>query len=179
SDGSTFYLDDVREMALDLQAKLLRVLQEGEFEPVGSSRTIRVNLRIIAATNRDLEQISKQGLFRADLMYRLNVFPVHLPSLRERGDDVVLLAEKFARNLAKRRGRTVAAFTERQKSMLRTYEWPGNVRELQNVIERAFITSIDGKTLNLDRALPDLGSHPPTVHPLPEFGSDDRVLSAK
>lgn len=179
ADGGTIFLDEVGEMSLDLQAKLLRVLQEGEFEPVGSSRTIRVNLRIIAATNRDLEQLSKQGLFRADLMYRLNVFPVHLPPLRERGEDVILLAEMFARNLAKRRGRTVAPLSESQKSRLRAYEWPGNIRELQNVIERAFITSPDGKTLNLDRALPDLEPLPPAIHPLPEVGIDNRVLNTK
>src|SRR5262249_10061380 len=177
SDGSTFYLDDVREMALDLQAKLLRVLQEGEFEPVGSSRTVRVNVRVVAATNRDLEQMSKQGLFRADLMYRLNVFPVHLPSLRERGEDVVLLAEMFARQLGKRRGVTVAVLSEAQKRRLRGYDWPGNVRELQNVIERAFITSVDGKTLNLDRALPDV--EPISItSPRNDIG-ESRVLTAK
>ena len=112
-------------------------------------------------------------------MYRLNVFPLHLPPLRGRGDDVILLAEMFARNLAQRRGRSVAPLSESQKSRLRAYEWPGNVRELQNVIDRAFITSLDGKTLNLDRALPDLESLPPAVHTLPSVGGDDRVLSTK
>ena len=177
ADGGTIFLDEVGEMSLDLQAKLLRVLQEGEFEPVGSSRTVRVNVRVVAATNRDLEQMSKQGLFRADLMYRLNVFPVHLPSLRERGKDVVLLAEMFARQLGKRRGLSVAPLSEAQKSRLRAYDWPGNVRELQNVIERAFITSLDGKTLNLDRALPDVES---TSISAPRVDSDEnRVLTAK
>ena len=177
ADSGTIFLDEVGEMSLDLQAKLLRVLQEGEFEPVGSSRTVRVNVRVVAATNRDLEQMSKQGLFRADLMYRLNVFPVNLPSLRERGEDVVLLAEMFARQLGKRRGLSVAALSEPQKRKLRGYDWPGNVRELQNVIERAFITSVDGKTLNLDRALPDIESIAVSV---PRIDSgEDRVLTAK
>src|SRR5262245_17914008 len=178
ADGGTIFLDEVGEMSIDLQAKLLRVLQEGEFEPLGSSRTIRVDVRIIAATNRNLEQMAKAGLFRADLMYRLNVFPVHLPPLRERGDDVVHLAEIFARNLAKKRGRTVAPFTESGKARLRRYEWPGNVRELQNVIERAFITSVDGRTLNLDRALPDAETQPAAVHP-PVGAGADRVLTVK
>ncbi|HKA18670.1 MAG TPA: sigma 54-interacting transcriptional regulator [Blastocatellia bacterium] len=177
ADGGTIFLDEVGEMSLDLQAKLLRVLQEGEFEPVGSSRTVRVNVRVVAATNRDLEQMSKEGLFRADLMYRLNVFPVHLPSLRERGEDVVLLAEMFARQLGKRRGLTVATLSEAQKSRLRRYDWPGNIRELQNVIERAFITSLDGKTLNLDRALPDIESTSISV-PRADSG-ESRVLTAK
>ena len=177
ADGGTIFLDEVGEMSLDLQAKLLRVLQEGEFEPVGSSRTVRVNVRVVAATNRDLEQMSKQGLFRADLMYRLNVFPVHLPSLRERGEDVVLLAEMFARQLGKRRGLSVATLSESQKRRLRGYDWPGNVRELQNVIERAFITSVDGKTLNLDRALPDIESIADSA-PRIDTG-ETRVLTAK
>ncbi len=179
ADGGTIFLDEVGEMSIDLQAKLLRVLQEGEFEPLGSSRTIRVDVRIVAATNRNLEQMAKAGLFRADLMYRLNVFPVHLPPLRERGDDVVHLAEIFARTLAKKRGRTLAPFTETGKARLRRYEWPGNVRELQNVIERALITSVDGRTLNLDRALPDAETQPTAVQPSVVPGGDDRVLTVK
>jgi len=155
ADGGTIFLDEVGEMPLDLQAKLLRVLQEGEFEPVGGTRTVRVDVRVIAATNRDLEKMEKEGAFRTDLFYRLNVFPVRVPPLRERGEDVVLLAEAFARNLARRRGQTVAPLTEDGKAKLRRYEWPGNVRELQNVIERALITSPDGRRLNLDRALPE------------------------
>jgi len=176
ADGGTIFLDELGEMSLDLQAKLLRVLQEGEFEPVGSSRTVRVDVRVVAATNRDLEQLVKDGSFRADLMYRLNVFPIHLPPLRERGDDVVLLGEMFARNLAKRQGRTVAPLTERCKSRLRGYEWPGNIRELQNVIERAFITSLDGRSLNLDRALPAMSQPAPAVGSPAEDAA--RILTA-
>jgi PAS domain S-box-containing protein len=159
ADGGTIFMDEVGELPLDLQAKLLRVLQEGEFEPVGSSKTIQVDIRVIAATNRRLEQMVKDGTFRNDLLYRLNVFPIHLPPLRERCDDIVLLAEVFAGNLARRSGRPVPRLTEVDKVKLKRYDWPGNIRELQNVIERAFITSQDGRTLNLERALPENMAH--------------------
>jgi PAS domain S-box-containing protein len=141
ADGGTIFLDEVGELPQDLQAKLLRVLQEGEFEPVGSSKTMQVDIRVITATNRDLDRMVKDGTFRSDLLYRLNVFPIHVPPLRERHDDIVLLAEAFARNLARRSGRPVARLPEADKVKLTRYDWPGNIRELQNVIERAFITS--------------------------------------
>jgi PAS domain S-box-containing protein len=157
-DG-TIFLDEVGELPLDLQAKLLRVLQEGEFEPLGSSKTVRVDVRVIAATNRDLERMVKDGTFRNDLLYRLNVFPIRVPPLRERRDDIVLLAEAFAQKLARRHGRSVARLTEADRVKLQRYDWPGNIRELQNVIERAFITSTDGRTLNLARALPENMPH--------------------
>ncbi len=160
ADGGTIFLDEVGEMPLDLQAKLLRVLQEGEFEPVGGSRTVRVDVRVIAATNRDLERMASEGRFRTDLLYRLNVFPLRVPPLRERGDDVVLLAEAFTHTLARRRGVKTASLTEADRTRLRRYDWPGNVRELQNVIERALITSPDGRRLDLDRALPESASRP-------------------
>ena len=178
ADGGTIFLDEVGEMSLDLQAKLLRVIQEGEFEPVGSSRTIRTDVRIIAATNRDLEQMTREGSFRADLMYRLNVFPIHLPPLRDRANDVVIMAQMFAHNLATKSGRPLAPFTDRVKDRLRRYEWPGNVRELQNVIERAFITSTDGKTLNLDRALPDVASPTEPTSESSSAGEEDQILTA-
>src|SRR5262249_13242594 len=133
--------------------KLLRVLQEGEFEPVGSSRTRKVDVRVVAATNRDLKKATAEGRFREDLFYRLNVFPLNLPPLRERGDDVVLLAARFARQFAPRAGRQLAPLPADAAARLRSYSWPGNVRELQNVIERAVITASGGQ-LNLDRALP-------------------------
>lgn len=178
ADGGTIFLDEVGEMSLDLQAKLLRVIQDGEFEPVGSSRTIRADVRIIAATNRDLEQMTREGSFRADLMYRLNVFPIHLPPLRDRADDVVILAQTFARNLARKSGRTLAPFTDHFKARLRRYEWPGNIRELQNVIERAFITSTDGKTLNLDRALPDIAIPQEPTPAWSPMSVEDQILTA-
>jgi PAS domain S-box-containing protein len=147
-----FSLADGGTLPLDLQSKLLRVLQEGEFDPVGSSRTQKVDVRVIAATNRQLEQEVKEGRFREDLFYRLNVFPIPVPPLRERGDDVVLLAHSFLERLAARMGRS-CELNSVNAARLKSYPWPGNVRELQNVIERALIVST-GPSLDLDRALP-------------------------
>ncbi|HEU4342827.1 MAG TPA: sigma 54-interacting transcriptional regulator [Candidatus Binatia bacterium] len=155
ADHGTIFLDEIGELSLDLQAKLLRVLQEGEFALVGSSQTKKVDVRVIAATNRDLDLYVRDGKFREDLYYRLNVFPIQIPPLRERGDDVVLLASAFAAKFAQRLGRRVEPLSDTSKERLKTYPWPGNVRELQNVIERAVITSRDSR-LNLDRALPDV-----------------------
>jgi transcriptional regulator with GAF, ATPase, and Fis domain len=152
--GGTIFLDEVGELPLDLQSKLLRVLQEGEFEPVGSSQTRKVEARVIAATNRDLEKFAGEGKFREDLYYRLNVFPIRLPPLRERREDIGNLAAAFARKFAQRMGRTLEPLSEDCLRRLQAYHWPGNVRELQNIIERAVITSRNGR-LNLDRALPD------------------------
>lgn len=158
----TIFLDEIGELPLDLQAKLLRVLQEGEFDPVGSSTTKKVDVRVLAATNRDLAAAAKQGTFREDLYYRLNVFPIRLPPLRERGDDVIRLASIFAQRFAKRMGRTLVPLTTNDARRLQAYGWPGNVRELQNVIERAVITAQDGM-LNLDRALPEAPSTQPAA----------------
>jgi PAS domain S-box-containing protein len=158
--GGTIFLDEVGEMPLDLQAKLLRVVQEGEFEPVGSSTTEHVDVRVVAATNRDLAHLVELGTFRRDLLYRLNVFPIHVPPLRERGSDVLLLAQKFASGFARQRGMAEPILTARHRAMLLNYRWPGNVRELQNVIERALITSADSRTLNLERALPEESKRP-------------------
>ena len=157
ADKGTIFLDEIGELPLELQAKLLRVLQEGEFDPVGSSKTKKVDVRVLAATNRDLAAAVKGGMFREDLYYRLNVFPIRLPPLRERGDDVVRLASIFAQRFATKMGRTLAPLTASDARRLQTYHWPGNVRELQNVIERAVITAEAGR-LNLDRALPETSS---------------------
>jgi PAS domain S-box-containing protein len=154
ADGGTIFLDEIAELPADLQAKLLRVLQEGEYQPVGSSLTHKVSLRVIAATNRDLQKAVDLGEFRQDLYYRLNVFPIQLPPLRERGDDIVLLARAFVEKLARQLGRTIAPLSSEDMRRLKSYAWPGNVRELQNVIERAVITARRGR-LNLDRALPE------------------------
>jgi len=152
--GGTIFLDEVGELPLDLQSKLLRVLQEGEFEPVGSSQTRRVDVRVLAATNRDLGKSVREGKFREDLYYRLNVFPIELPPLRARHDDIGLLAAAFAQKFAQRMGRALEPLSKDCVRRLQAYSWPGNVRELQNIIERAVITSRDGR-LNLDRALPE------------------------
>jgi len=154
ADRGTIFLDEVGELPLELQGKLLRVLQEGEFEPVGSSRTRKVDVRVVAATNRDLAEAVKAGTFREDLYYRLNVFPLRLPPLRERGDDVLLLARTTAERLARDLGRSVAPLSPSDIAALGSYGWPGNVRELRNVLERALITSPDG-ALRLAALLPE------------------------
>jgi PAS domain S-box-containing protein len=174
ADGGTIFLDEVGELPLELQGKLLRVLQEGEFEPVGSSRTRKVDVRVVAATNRDLRRAVAEGKFREDLYYRLSVFPLSLPPLRERGNDVLLLAESFAREFAARTGQRLAPIGPEAASTLRGYAWPGNVRELQNVVERAVITARDGK-LDFARAIPTtLSGNGGT--PLPETSG---VLTAR
>jgi PAS domain S-box-containing protein len=150
----TIFLDEVGELPVDLQSKLLRVLQEGEFEPVGSSQTRRVDVRVIAATNRELEKLVQEGRFREDLFYRLNVFPIKVPALRERREDIPVLANAFAQKFARRMARPLEPISEDCLRRLEAYPWPGNVRELQNIIERAVITSRDGQ-LNVDRALPE------------------------
>ncbi len=174
ADGGSIFLDEVGELPLELQGKLLRVLQEGEFEPVGSSRTRKVDVRVIAATNRDLRRAISEGKFREDLYYRLSVFPLTLPALRERGNDVLLLAEAFARQFAGRTGLRLAPLGPEAAARLREYPWPGNVRELQNVIERAVITSRDGK-LNLERAL-QVTVNGGSGHPIPDLAG---VMSAR
>jgi transcriptional regulator with GAF, ATPase, and Fis domain len=153
ADGGTIFLDEIGELPLELQAKLLRVLQEGEFEPVGSSRTRKVDVRVIAATNRDLEEEVRAGRFREDLYYRLNVFPVRVPALRERLDDIPLLVEAFLQRLAKRLGRSFDPPCGESLRCLRAHGWPGNVRQLQNVVERAAISAV-GSRLDFARALP-------------------------
>lgn len=154
ADGGTIFLDEIGELPLDLQVKLLRVLQEGEFEPVGSSQTRKVNVRVVAATNRNLHQEVQDGKFREDLYYRLNVFPIVIPPLRERVDDIPTIALDFVKKFSQSMGRTIEPLSQQCIQRLKAYSWPGNVRELQNVIERAVITSQNGK-LNLDRALPE------------------------
>ncbi len=148
ANQGTLLLDEVSEIPANLQAKLLRVLQEREFERVGGNRTIKVNVRIIATSNRDLLAHVEQGAFRQDLYYRLNVFPVHVPALRERGDDILLLADHFLGRAARRFGIRVAGFSPSARSALMGYRWPGNVRELQNTIERAVILTEPGRTVS-------------------------------
>jgi PAS domain S-box-containing protein len=141
ADGGTIFLDEIGEMPLELQSKLLRVLQDGEFERLGSSRTIKVNVRVIASTSRDLKAEMREGRFREDLYYRLNVFPVTLPPLRVRGEDITELAEYFINKYAQKFGKKFETVANDTMPMLQAYHWPGNVRELEHVIERAVITS--------------------------------------
>lgn len=162
ADGGTLFLDEVGELPLDLQAKLLRALQEGEFEPVGSSRTRKVDVRVIAATNRDLRQEAEQGRFRLDLYYRLNVFPLRVPPLRERGQDIVLLATAFLERFGQKLGRRFRPLTPRSINSMLSYPWPGNVRELENLLERAAILSGDGE-VRIDALL---SAQPPSDPPL-------------
>mgnify|MGYP001828592706 FL=1 len=153
ADGGTIFLDEVGEIPMELQGKLLRVLQESEFERVGDDITRSVDVRVIAATNRDLEQLIVDGQFREDLFYRLSVFPIEVPPLRERGDDVVQLAQHFLEQTCKDFGRETLTLSRAHTASLKAYGWPGNVRELKNVIERAVILS-PGNTLRLDLSLP-------------------------
>ncbi len=161
--GGTIFLDEIGELPLDLQAKLLRVIQEGELERIGGSRTISVDVRIIAATNRDLTKAVWAGEFRDDLYYRLNVFPVDIAPLRERKEDIPQLVTHFVRKFSAKLGKAIEHIPDHTQAALRQYEWPGNVRELENIIERGVILSNDG-TLRVDEALqmrpPDPGAAP-------------------
>jgi len=148
ADGGTIFLDEIGEMPLDLQSKLLRVLQDGEFERLGSSRTLKVDVRIIAATNRNLEEEVRQGRFRKDLFYRLNVFPITCPPLRQRKEDIPLLVQHFVEKFNKKMGKKIETLSKATLSTLQQYSWPGNVRELESIIERAVITS-QGTTLQV------------------------------
>ena len=139
ADGGTLFLDEVSELPLDTQVKLLRVLQEHEFEPLGSSRTVKVNVRIIAASNRDLEKAVKEGRFRADLFYRLYVLPMTLPPLRQRRSDIALLTHFFVDRFSRQFGKRITGVAQDTMEVLSDYAWPGNIRELQNVIERAVV----------------------------------------
>jgi transcriptional regulator with GAF, ATPase, and Fis domain len=141
ADGGTLFLDEIGEMPLDLQSKLLRVLQEGEFERVGGSRTLKVDVRVIAATNRDLHVSVQEKEFRADLYYRLNVFPISSPSLRERKEDIPVLVNHFCKKYGVKFGKKITSVSKQVLDALMQYDWPGNVRELENIIERGIIVS--------------------------------------
>ncbi|MBE0597148.1 MAG: sigma 54-interacting transcriptional regulator [Desulfuromonadales bacterium] len=152
--GNTLFLDEVGELPIESQAKLLRVLQEGEFERLGSSRTIKVDVRIIAATNRDLEEEVRRGRFRQDLWYRLNVFPLTAPPLRHRREDIPLLANWFVSKFGRKQGKSIKRIPADVLQSLQAYPWPGNVRELENVIERAVINTQGGALQLLDHLDP-------------------------
>jgi transcriptional regulator with GAF, ATPase, and Fis domain len=157
ADGGSVFLDEVGEMRLSLQAKLLRVLQEGEIRPLGSNQSKYVDIRIISATHRNLQDMVREGTFREDLFYRLHVFPIALPPLRERADDVILLARHFLQKYAKDFGRDIDIFTQEALSCLKVYHWPGNVRELQNEVQRALISSFEGDVIERNDLSPHIG----------------------
>jgi formate hydrogenlyase transcriptional activator len=155
ADGSTLFLDEIGELPVEVQSKLLRVLEEGNFERLGSTKPLHVNVRILAATNRDLEVAVKEGQFRKDLYYRLNVFPIMIPPLRDRAEDIPLMVWAFVRAFQKKMGKEIETIPKRTMEALQSYLWPGNVRELKNVVEHAMILT-NGKTLVLQ--LPKLGA---------------------
>jgi len=163
ANRGTIFLDEIGEIPLELQPKLLRVLQEREFERLGSTRTLRSDARLIAATNRDLDQLVTEGNFRSDLFYRLNVFPVRVPALRERPEDISLLVRHFVQQFSRRLGKTIDAIPAETMTALTRYPWPGNIRELQNVIERAVILT-NGSVLRVHSD--DLRAPGPPTAPL-------------
>ena len=172
ANGGTIFLDEIGELPLDAQVKLLRVLQEKEFEPVGSSRTVQVSVRVITATNRNLEHAVGEGKFRADLLYRLNVFPIEIPPLRERVSDISLLVGFFLSRIARTLGKPLQGVSARSMEQIQNYSWPGNVRELQNVLERAAILA-EGPIISLEEAF--TGRVPVKAtprRPLPRAGSN-------
>lgn len=178
ADGGTLFLDEIGEMDYNLQAKLLRVVQEREFTPVGDSRSRRVDVRLVSATNQDLEAQSRAGRFREDLYYRLNVVPVHLPPLRERGEDVLRLADHFVAMANKRHNRKVPGFDESARKVLGQHAWPGNIRELQNLAERLVILKRGDGPIGASDLPPGLGKSRGPQEPgaadfmLPEQGLD-------
>jgi formate hydrogenlyase transcriptional activator len=168
ADGGTIFLDEVGELPAETQIMLLRVLQEREFERVGGSSPIRVNVRVLAATNRDLQAAVADGTFRADLFYRLNVFPLDVPALRERRPDISLLVEYFIHRYATRIGKRIRCVSKETSQLLQSYDWPGNIRELQNVIERAVIVC-DSDTLSIDARW--LSGRSPGTAPVASFST--------
>ncbi|HAS85663.1 MAG TPA: diguanylate cyclase, partial [Candidatus Competibacteraceae bacterium] len=181
ADGGTLFLDEVGELTAGAQAKLLRVLQDQEFERVGGVQTLKVNVRLVAATNRDLAKMVKEGGFRADLYYRLNVFPIRMPSLSERPTDIPLLARFFLDKFARKMGKSIRDLSPRACERLLNYPWPGNIRELQNVIERAAILA-RGPLLEIDNALElrlETQETPTATEPLLSFEAMERAYILK
>ncbi len=178
ADGGTIFLDEVGEIPMDLQGKLLRVLQESEFERVGDDLTRSVDVRVIAATNRNIEELMVAGKFREDLFYRLSVFPIEVPPLRQRREDVIQLAQHFLESICRDFGRAPLKLTKNHAASIKAYDWPGNVRELKNVIERAVILST-GNTLRLELSMPDRGSEPVAAPDRRWEVAPDRVLTER
>jgi formate hydrogenlyase transcriptional activator len=167
ANGGTIFLDEIAELSPEIQVSLLRVLQEKEFERVGGNRTIKTDVRVIVATNKDLRREVNEGRFRADLFYRLNVFPIHVPALRERVNDIPVLVDYFAARLAARTGKKIRQIEKRSLQIMKQYSWPGNIRELQNVIERCVILAA-GEVLRVDPTM--LMYEPPPAVSAPAMG---------
>src|SRR5712692_4451703 len=183
ADGGTIFLDEVGEIPLELQPKFLRVLQEREFERLGGTRTMRTDTRVVAATNRNLETMVARGTFRPDLFYRLNVFPIRVPALRERPEDIPLLVRHFSNELSRRMNKSIDVIPPSTMTELCRYPWPGNIRELQNVVERAVILSL-GPVLEIDTADLKLPESPARmtearVHALPLRSVRDAVQQSR
>jgi formate hydrogenlyase transcriptional activator len=172
ADGSTLFLDEIGELPLDVQVKLLRVLQHGQFERLGSTRTLSTDVRIIAASNRDLAKMVHQGQFREDLFYRLNVFPIRVPALRERSEDIPLLVQAFVKEFGRSMGKTIPSIPRPTMEALQRYPWPGNIRELRNVIERAMIVT-QCPVLHIE--MPATGTGIPIVPAAPLRGEDQAL----
>ena len=189
ADGGTLFLDEVGELPLDAQVKLLRALQEGEIDPVGAKRPVKVNFRLISATNRDMIQLVKDGKFREDLYYRLNVFPIWVPPLKERTEDVIDLANHFLARFSAEEGKRIVAIAPQAQALLKAYAWPGNVRQLENAVFRAVVLA-DGSELTVDE-FPQIAAHvegfeatiPPAPAPMSKpaytgpalLGAEDRI----
>jgi formate hydrogenlyase transcriptional activator len=174
AEGGTIFLDEVGELPAETQIALLRVLQEHEFERVGGTRSIQTNVRVIAATNRDLQVAIPAGSFRSDLFYRLNVFPIEMPPLRERREDIPLLVEYFIDRYAKKEGRKIRAVEKSTMELLLSYSWPGNIRELQNVIERSVIVC-ETENFSIDESW--LSRQPPSAEPKSSLDLSEKLAA--
>lgn len=168
ADGGTLLLDEIGDMPLEIQAKLLRVLQDGTFERLGSSRTLQADVRVVAATNKDLSQAVAEQRFRADLFYRIHVITLHLPPLRQRREDISLLVAHFLRKYAQQNAKPITAIAQQALRRLQAYPWPGNVRELENVIERAVVLA-QGPVIGFEDLPPELQEQAPASIPEHHF----------
>jgi transcriptional regulator with GAF, ATPase, and Fis domain len=173
ADGSTLFLDEIGDLPVELQSRLLRVLEDGRFERLGSPATIKVDVRLIAATNRNLEKAVEDGRFRADLYHRLNVFPIHVPPLRERREDIPLLIWAFVERFARRMGKQIKRIPARTIRQLQQYAWPGNIRELRNIVERGVILAT-GDVLQIEIPQTEPGDRP---QPTLQESERDQILA--
>jgi DNA-binding NtrC family response regulator len=173
ANGGTLFLDEIGDLPLSAQAKLLRVLQEGEIERLGDHKTRKVNVRLVAATNIDLRQLVKEGKFRSDLYYRLNAFQINIPPLRERKEDVSLLAKRFLEKYSAIHGKKLRGFTDKAKRALLAYPWPGNIREMQNMVERGVILASSGTRIELEQMFSSSGDHQTVEFGIDGYGSLD------